>query len=183
MNPSKVLGFAVAVSVVFGVICGLVWALLAPAEHFVVVEPGVGSALTGESLHRFDSLALLVCGALVGGIVVPVAVWAWVRFRGPVLYLGLLVGAALGSAAMLGVGILVAGFIHSRPDDPPPGSVVALAPGMETPLILLVQPLVASLVVLLLVAMNPHDNLRFTVDSELDVDAHLGEHSFESDRA
>lgn len=164
---ARVFAVAVAVSVLFGVVGGLVWAAAAPPEQFVVVDPGRGAALTGESLHRFDGIAMFVCISLVAGIVLPVALWTWTSVRGPVLFLGVFVGAALGSSAMLGVGIWVAGLIDPSSDNPPIGSVVSVAPGFESPLVLVVQPLLASLVVLLLAAMNPHDNLRFTPDPEL----------------
>jgi hypothetical protein len=171
----RVLGAPIAVSVAVGVLVGIVWALLAPAERFVVVAPGRGAALTGESLHRFDALAMAACAAIAAGIVLPVAVWAWTAARGPLQFAGILIGSILGSGAMLGVGIAVARWVHPRPDDPATGSVVAVAPGFETPLLLVVQPLVASLVVLLLVAMNPHDNLRFTpLDHDGDPDGSEG---------
>lgn len=166
VRPVKVLATAVAASAIAGVLGGLVWAALAPPEKFVVVDPGRGAALTGESMHRFDGLALFVCIAFVGGVVLPVALWAWTAARGPVLCVGVFVGAAIGSVVMLGIGIWVAGVVHPRPVDPPAGSVVTLAPGFESALVLLVQPLVASLVVLLLAAMNPHDNLRFTAEDD-----------------
>ncbi|WP_338891728.1 DUF2567 domain-containing protein [Rhodococcus sovatensis] len=162
VRSARVLAVAVAVSVLFGIVGGLVWGAAAPPEQFVVVDPGRGAALTGESLHRFDGIAIFVCISFVAGIVVPVALWTWTSVRGPVLFLGVLVGAALGSSAMLGVGIWLAGLIDPSPDNPQIGSVVSVAPGFESPLVLVVQPLLASLVVLLLAAMNPHDNLRFT---------------------
>ncbi|WP_231912750.1 DUF2567 domain-containing protein [Rhodococcus sp. EPR-157] len=167
VGSTKIVARAVVMSVLFGVVGGVVWAAMAPPEQFVVVDPGRGAALTGESLHRFDGIAIFVCISLVAGIVLPVALWTWTSVRGPVLFLGVLVGAALGSSAMLGVGVWVAGLIVPSPDDPPIGSVVSVAPGFESPLVLVVQPLLASLVVLLLAAMNPHDNLRFTPDQEL----------------
>lgn len=162
----KFVGLPAAVSVLVGAVSGLGWSVLAPPEQVVVVSPGVGAGLTGESLHRFDSLALFVCGAVAAGIVVPVGFWVWTRARGPLLYGGLLLGAASGSALMLGVGVQVAAMIHPRPEDPAVGTVVAVAPGFESPLALVVQPLVCSLVVLLLAAMNPHDNLRYTPEDD-----------------
>ncbi|WP_169914805.1 DUF2567 domain-containing protein [Rhodococcoides yunnanense] len=171
-----------AVSAGIGVIGGVVWALCAPAEQFVVVAPGQGAALTGESLHRFDSLALLACISVIVGVVLPVAFWTWRSRRGPVLYLGLLIGTVVGSAITVGLGVWIAGLVHSRPDDPEVGSVVAVAPGMESPLVLTITPLVMSLVVVLLAAMNPHDNLIDTPDEHtLDVAADAS--SMESDHA
>lgn len=184
VRPWKVLLLPAAATVVVGILAGLLWAVVVPVERFAVVQPGLGAALTGESLHRFDSIALFVCIALVTGVVVPVAFWAWTRARGPVLYLGLFLGAAVGSAVMVGVGVGVTGLLHARPDDPAVGSLVDVAPGMQSPLVLLVQPLVTSLVVLLLTAMNPHDNLRFT--SGLDESSegpNREERPLESDRA
>ncbi|SNT21538.1 DUF2567 domain-containing protein [Rhodococcoides kyotonense] len=171
---------AAVVAVAVGVLAGLIWALLAPAEQYVVVVPGQGAALTGESLHRFDALALFVCIAFVCGVLLPVASWTRKRFRGPVLFLGTLIGAGLGSSAMLGVGVWVAGLLHPRPDDPAVGSLVDVAPGVGSLLVLLIQPLVTSLVVLLLAAMNPHDNLVNTPDDEVSVDS---EASLENDHA
>lgn len=170
MQRRRMAGLPIAVSVLVGALSGLVWSVLAPPEQVVVVAPGVGAALTGESLHRFDALALFACGAFVAGIVLPVAFWAWTRARGPMLYLGLLVGAALGSAAMLTIGIWIAGLIHPRPEDSAVGSVVSVAPGIGSLLVLVVQPLITSLVVVLLAAMNPHDNLRYTPDEDVPCD-------------
>lgn len=182
VGPVRVVLTVVVAAAVLGVIGGVVWGLLAPAEHFVVVEPGRGAALTGESLHRFDSLALFVCIALVSAVVLPVAFWTWRCKRGPVLYLGLLIGSAVGSAITLGIGVWIAGLIDPRPEDPSVGTVVAVAPGVESPLALVVGPLVVSLVVVLLAAMSPHDNLVDTPEeASVDVESDLS--TLESDHA
>ncbi len=181
--PWKMIASAIAVSVVLGVVGGFVWALLAPPEQFVVVSAGRGAALTGESLHRFDSIALFVCIAFSVGVVVPVMFWMHRSIRGPLLCLGLLVGAAAGSAATLGIGIWVAQLVHPRPDDPAVGAVVAVAPGFETPLVLLVQALTTSLVLLLLAAMNPHDDLRSTPHDDESDETDAAGWPLESDRA
>lgn len=183
-TPSwKMIASAIAVSVVLGVAGGVVWALLAPPEQFVVVSAGRGASLTGESLHRFDSIALFVCITFGAGVVLPVMFWMRRSLRGPLLCLGLLIGAAAGAGATLGIGIWIARLVHPSPDDPAIGAVVAVAPGFETPLVLLVQALTTSLVLLLLAAMNPHDDLRSTPqDDELDeVDA--ADWPLESDHA
>ncbi|RRQ27647.1 DUF2567 domain-containing protein [Rhodococcus sp. Eu-32] len=162
---------AVVASVVVGALAGLLWSILAPTEQFVVVVPGQGAALTGESLHRFDSLALFGCISFVCGVLLPVAFWTRKAARGPVLFLAMLAGAVLGALAMLGVGVWVAGLLHARPQDPAVGSVVEVAPGIGSLLALVIQPLVTSLVVVLLAAMNPHDNLMYTpVDESIEPD-------------
>lgn len=173
-----------AVSALVGLVCGVFWALLAPPEQFVVVAPDLGAALTGESLHRFDSVALFVCGALISGIVLPVLVWTWRSRRGPALFAGLLLGAGVGAGVMLAVGLWVAARLHPGAVGAQTGAVVSVAPGFESPLVLLVQPLVASLVVLLLAAMNPHDNLRYTPADESvdDTNSSVGADSAYADR-
>lgn len=162
----RILAITIAVAVGVGALAGVCWALLAPAEHLVVLAPGRGAPSTGESLHRFDSVAIFLCITLVAGILLPVGFWTWTERRGPAMALGLVLGSFLGSATTLGLGVWMSGILHSRPDDPAVGSVVARAAGMESPLVLIVQALATSFVVLLLAAMNPHDNLRFTLDDE-----------------
>ncbi|MGA9871379.1 MAG: DUF2567 domain-containing protein [Rhodococcus sp. (in: high G+C Gram-positive bacteria)] len=161
-SRSKIVGSTLALSILVGVVAAFVWAVLAPGEQFAVVEPGVGAALTGESLHRFDAVAVFVCVTAVAGIVLPLGFWAWTRARGPMLGAGLVIGAFIAAAATLGLGVWVAGLRQPPSDDAVVGAVVSVAPGFETPLVLIVQPLVTALVVVLLAALNPHDDLRFT---------------------
>jgi hypothetical protein len=49
---------------------------------------------------------------------------------------------------------------------PTVGSIIAAAPGLSTPMVLIVQPLAAALVYLLLVSLSPHDDLGLGDEKE-----------------
>ncbi|RVW05902.1 DUF2567 domain-containing protein [Rhodococcus xishaensis] len=142
-----------------GVVSGIVWALLAPAERLLVVAEHQGVVLTTESLHRFDAVAIFVGIGLVLGALSAVAVWGIRRSRGPGAVAALVVGSALsaGVAALVGMG--VARLRFPRVDSPSVGTIVAMAPGLSTAMVLVAQPLAAALVYLLLVSLSPHDDL------------------------
>ncbi len=137
----------------------IAWGLLAPAEHFLVVAPDRGAALTGESDHQFDSIAIFVCIAALLGLLTAVASWQWRSMRGPLAFLGLLVGSGIGAVVMLYAGEFVARLHYPHVDAPKLDHIVAVAPGAGTMLVLIVQPLVASLGILILASLSPTDDL------------------------
>ncbi|MBF6174234.1 DUF2567 domain-containing protein [Nocardia blacklockiae] len=143
---------------------GVVWGLLAPAERVLVVEPGRGAALTGESAHRFDAMAIFVCAGAVCGVLTAAAAWRVRAVRGPILQGGLLFGSLAGAWLMAWLGEQVANLRHPHVADPPVRSIVELAP-MISPseptgwTQLVVQPLLASLVVLVLSALSTSEDL------------------------
>ncbi|MGW6332303.1 DUF2567 domain-containing protein [Nocardia rhamnosiphila] len=145
----------IAVSVLVG---GL-WGLLAPTERVLVVEPGRGAALVGESLHRFDATALFVGAGAVTGFLSAVAAWRWRRMRGPLQCAGLLLGSVAGAWVMAWFGNMVVTWDNSRPEEPPVGQIVALPVELGTQLALVVQPLLAGLVILLLAGLSPAEDL------------------------
>ncbi|MEU1962291.1 DUF2567 domain-containing protein [Nocardia sp. NPDC019304] len=149
---------AVAV-VVVSALAGVGWGLLAPTERLLVVEPGRGVALTGESTHQFDALALFVLAGAVLGLLGALAVWRWRSARGPLLQLGLLLGSGAGAVVMARVGEQVAEWSHPRPHDPPVGQIVTLPIELGSDLALIVQPLIASLVMLFLAALSTSEDL------------------------
>ncbi|MFG3619749.1 DUF2567 domain-containing protein [Nocardia sp. NPDC047654] len=149
---------AVAV-VVVSALAGAGWGLLAPTERLLVVEPGRGVALTGESAHQFDALALFVLAGAVLGLLCALAVWRWRSARGPLLQLGLLVGSGLGAVVMARVGEQVAEWLHPRPHDPPVGQIVTLPIELGSALAFIVQPLIASFVMLFLAALSTSEDL------------------------
>ncbi|WP_405162352.1 DUF2567 domain-containing protein [Nocardia sp. NBC_01499] len=149
---------AVAVIVV-SALGGVGWGLLAPTEQLFVVEPGRGAVLTGESAHQFDAVAMFVCFGAVTGLLTAVAAWRLRGARGPLLQIGLLVGSLIGAVVMARLGEQVAQWYHPRPHDPPIGQIVELPVEVGTWLALIVQPLIASLLVLFFAALSPSEDL------------------------
>ncbi|WP_084487569.1 DUF2567 domain-containing protein [Nocardia sienata] len=138
---------------------GALWGLLAPTERVLVVEPGRGAALVGESLHRFDATALFTGAGAVTGFLSAVVAWRWRRMRGPLQSAGLLLGSVAGAWIMAWFGNAVVAWDNPRPHDPPVGQIVALPVELGTQLALVVQPLLAGLVILLLAGLSPAEDL------------------------
>ncbi|MGW5383748.1 DUF2567 domain-containing protein [Nocardia sp. NPDC003963] len=138
---------------------GALWGLLAPTERVLVVEPGRGAALVGESAHRFDALALFAGAGAVTGFLSAVAAWRWRGMRGPIQCAGLMVGSAAGAWVMAWIGDLVVAWDNPRPDDPPVGRIVALPVELGSQFALVVQPLLAGLVILILAGLSPAEDL------------------------
>ncbi|EME21784.1 hypothetical protein G419_08019 [Rhodococcus triatomae BKS 15-14] len=146
-------------------VAGIVWGLLAPAQHFLVVSGGGAVSLTGESIHQFDAMALFVCFGLVVGVLSAVAVWARRELRGVVQFAGLLVGSLVGAAAAAVVGEGVVGIRYPSLDDLELGQIVAAPPGIGTLVALIAQPLAAAVVYAALVSFSPDPNLGRAADS------------------
>lgn len=137
----------------------IAWGFLAPAEHFLVVAPDRGAALTGESNHQFDSIAIFVCIATLLGLLTAVVSWQWRSMRGPMAFIGLLVGSGIGAVVMLYAGEFVARLHYPHVDAPKLDHIIAVAPEIGTMMVLIVQPLVASLGILILASLSPTDDL------------------------
>ncbi|MFI1461717.1 DUF2567 domain-containing protein [Nocardia carnea] len=148
-----------AAVVVLSVFAGVVWGLLVPTESVLVVEPGRGATLVGESLHRFDALAIFAGLGAVTGVLSAAAAWRWRRMRGPIQLVGLLLGSVAGAWVMAWIGEAVNAWDNPRPDDPPVGQIVSLPVGLESPLALLVQPLTVALVILILAGLSTTEDL------------------------
>ncbi|MET7773550.1 DUF2567 domain-containing protein [Nocardia sp. NPDC005366] len=154
----------VAGVVLASVVGGAVWGYLAPVEQLFVTEAGRGVVLTGESAHQFDALAIFVCIGAVVGLLCAAGAWRLRSARGPILAIGLLAGSFIGAFAMRVLGEAVAEWHHARPEDPPVGQIIAIAPELGSWLALIVQPLIASLVLMFTVALNPSEDLGTGVD-------------------
>lgn len=146
-------------STLLGVPAGALWALLAPAVHMLVVAEDRGVVLTTESLHRFDALAIFVGVTLVAGVLSAVVVWGMRRLRGPATAAALVLGSVFGAGVAALVGMGLARLRFPKVEGAAVDSVVAAAPGLSTPLVLIVQPFAAAFVYLLLVALSPDDDL------------------------
>lgn len=166
----------VLVVLLVSAIGGVVWAVLAPTERVVVVQPGRGAALTGESAHRFDAMALFVCVAMVVGVLTAAAVWRLRRVRGPIMQCALLFASLVGAELMSWFGELVAHWMHPHSSNPPLHTIVAMPPTVDgwrdlvdhwihsdlsagAWTVVLVQPLFAALVILLLAALSTSEDL------------------------
>lgn len=180
-RAGRVVPVVIGVSVVASILGGVLWGALAPAQQLLVVAHDRGAALTGESLHRFDALALFVLVSVALGFVLPVGWWQWRSERGPRLFAAILIGAVAGSVSAMWVGNAVVALRFPKSVDPPIGSIVTVASDISTPMVLIAQALTASVVVLLLAAMNPNDDLQHT-DSE-EADEPLPPPSFDSRQA
>ncbi|MFJ1461507.1 DUF2567 domain-containing protein [Nocardia sp. N2S4-5] len=154
----------VAAVLVVSALGGVVWALLAPPEKVIVVEPGRGAALTGESAHRFDAVAIFVCVGVIAGLLTAAAAWRVRRIRGPLLQGGLLFGSLAGAWLMAWVGERVAEWRYPHVSNPPVRTIIELPPLISPSEFtgwtqLVVQPLVAALVVLVLSALSTSEDL------------------------
>ncbi|MFD0000505.1 DUF2567 domain-containing protein [Nocardia sp. NPDC127526] len=148
-----------AASCVASMVGGVVWAFLAPAEQLLVVEPDRGAALTGESMHRFDAVAIFILIGAVTAVLSTAAAWRWRSMRGPVLLGGVFAGALIGAWLMRIVGEAIAEQLHSRPAHPAVHTVIEFAPTVEGWPALIVQPLLAAFVVLVLASLSTSDDL------------------------
>ncbi|MGW1740993.1 DUF2567 domain-containing protein [Nocardia sp. NPDC001965] len=147
------------VVVLVSLVVGALWGLLAPTERVLVVEPGRGAALVGESLHRFDATALFAGAGAVTGFLSAIAAWRWRRMRGPIQGAGLVLGSVAGAWLMAWIGNLVVDLDNPRPDDPAVGRIVALPVELGSQFALVVQPLMAGLVILILAGLSPAEDL------------------------
>ncbi|WP_433579039.1 DUF2567 domain-containing protein [Nocardia brasiliensis] len=159
--PHEVRGAAAIALLVMltSALVGVLWGMVAPTEQLFVVEQGRGAVLTGESAHQFDAVAMFVCFGAVTGLLTAIAAWRRRVLRGPLLQIGLLVGSLLGAVVMAKLGEQVTEWAHPRPHDPPIGQIVELPSEMGSWLALIVQPLVASLIVLFCAALSPSEDL------------------------
>ncbi|WP_241665937.1 DUF2567 domain-containing protein [Prescottella subtropica] len=158
-SPRRTLARITGLLTVVGALAGVVWALLAPGVRMLVVEQDRGVLLTSESQHHFVATAMFCGIGLVVGVLSAVVVWGVRRVRGPAAVAVLVVGSGLSAGAAILAGAGVASLRFPDVDSPAVGSIIAVAPGIGTPTVLIVQPLFAALTYLLLAGMSPHDDL------------------------
>ncbi|MFE3289385.1 DUF2567 domain-containing protein [Rhodococcus sp. NPDC059234] len=157
---------------------GIGWGMLVPAQHFLVLSGGRAASLTSESNHQFDAVALFLCLGLILGVLSAVAAWLWRSVRGAVVLAGLLIGSAVGAAAAAVVGLGVARLRFPEITDVAVGQIVPATPNIGTPMALIVQPFAAAVVYLLMVSLNPRDDLGTGAadsDRSQDEDGQAGE--------
>lgn len=136
------------------------WSRLAPPERVRIVSAdGTQGALELESWHRFDDLAVFGLMTLGLGIVVGVVVWLLRERRGPVVFLAAVLGVALASALGVLLGVGWANSHYAIASAPALGSVIELAPRLESWWVLLTGPLGVTIAYGLLVTWNGRDDL------------------------
>ncbi|WP_290058244.1 DUF2567 domain-containing protein [Amycolatopsis solani] len=136
------------------------WSRLAPPERVrIVAADGTQGALELESWHRFDDLAVFGLMALGLGIVVGVVIWLLRELRGPVVFVAALLGVALAGVIAILLGVTWANSHYAITSPPALGSVIELAPRLESWWVLLTGPLGVSIAYSLLATWNGRDDL------------------------
>ncbi|SEF33729.1 Protein of unknown function [Amycolatopsis pretoriensis] len=136
------------------------WSRLAPPERVrIVAADGTQSPLELESWHRFDDLAVFGLMTLGLGIVVGIVSWLLRERRGPVVLVAAVLGVALASALAMLLGVGWANSHYTIASAPALGSVVELAPRLESWWVLLTGPLGVTISYSLLVTWNGRDDL------------------------
>lgn len=150
-------------AVALGAVGGIVWGLLAPPIQAIVVTPDRAAPVTGESDHEFDAVAIFASISAVVALLTAVGAWRLARPRGPILYGGILLGSVTGAATMAVVGEGVARLRHPHVQAPQVDQIIALAPGIGTAMVLIIAPMIASLAILVMATVNPHDDFDTAV--------------------
>jgi hypothetical protein len=154
---------AVSVFGTLTVLCfplAFLWSRIAPPERVrIVASDGTQSPLELESWHRFDDLAVFGLLTLGLGIVAGVVVWLLRERRGPVVFLAAVLGVALASALAMLLGVGWADSHYAVTSPPALGSVIQLAPRLESGWVLLTGPFGVSLAYSLLATWNGRDDL------------------------
>ena len=148
-----------AVSVVstvalLGMAVGWLWSRLAPEQLSAVVEGGKYVPLRSESYHRFEDMVLFLLLSLAAGLITGIAVWMLRERRGPVMLLAATGGSALAAWLATQVGVAWAEARYTITDTPQLGDVIALAPRLESPWVILAWPLATALAYVIAAAWN-----------------------------
>lgn len=157
----------VAVTVILGVLQGVLWSAIAPGEQFVVYPNGQYQVLPTESYHQFTSIAIFVLIGVVVALAVATAVWQWRSIRGLATLLVVAGANGLGALAAYAVGgALATGVDPAAVGTSRSGSLVTAAPSLGTALVLLAQPAVAVAVYTFLVAWSGRPDLAISQVAE-----------------
>ncbi|GGS38097.1 MULTISPECIES: DUF2567 domain-containing protein [Actinokineospora] len=143
----------------FGMAIGWLWSRLAPEQLSAVVDGGKYVPLRAESYHRFEDLVLFLLLTLAAGLVTGSAVWLLRERRGPVVLLAATGGSALAAWLATQVGLAWAQSRFAITSAPQVGDVIALAPRLESPWVIVAWPLGTALAYSLAAAWNGHPDL------------------------
>lgn len=142
-----------------GIPLGWLWARLAPPQQAVVTADGTPSPIDLESWHAFDALAIFVLLSFAAGLFVGALVWLLRERRGPVIMFAAVLGSVLAGWLGTLMGPAFIGDEYAVMEPPQVGDIVLLAPELNSPWALIIQPLAVALVYGLLAAWNGSDDL------------------------
>ena len=104
----------VLLTLVGGVLLGLLWALVAPGQATVTTATGASAQLAAESDHIFDATAVFFLLVTAYGVVVGTLAWRAEARRGPVVLVGIAVAATAAGWVAARVGTWLAGPLTDR---------------------------------------------------------------------
>lgn len=142
-----------------GIPLGWIWSRLAPAQRMRVMATGDPIPLQLESWHRFDGLAIFLLLGLAAGVLAGVVVWLLRERRGPVILIAAVLGSLLAGWMGANMGISFAEGLYAVDGPPAVGSVIEVAPQLESGWALLAQPLAMAFTYGILAAWNGRDDL------------------------
>lgn len=136
------------------------WSRLAPPQRVRVISAeGDLQPLELESWHRFDDLAVYGFLALGAGLLIGIVTWLLRERRGPVVLIAATAGATLAGWLGTTMGVSFANGRYEIGSAPAVGDVIAVAPRIESPWIMLAAPLMTTLAYALLTAWNGREDL------------------------
>lgn len=156
----RVRAILVAVAVLLGVVQAVVWSMVAPTQRVKVYADGSWASLPTSDWHPFDAVAIFAFSAAALGLILAIAAWRIRAIRGVATLVAVLIGAVLGTAVAYGLATLLAhGIDPATVGATGKESIVEVASGVGTPLVLAVQPLVSALVYTFLAAWDGRPDL------------------------
>lgn len=142
-----------------GIPIGWLWARLAPPQQAVITRDGTPTPVDLESWHSFDALVIFALLLLAAGVFLGALTWLLRERRGPVIMLAAVAGSVLSGWLGMLMGRAFLGDQYAITEQPEIGDVIALAPEITTPWVIIVQPLAVALVYGLLAGWNGRDDL------------------------
>lgn len=133
-----------AVAVLLGVVQAFVWSIVAPGQQVLVYQDGSYVSLPTADFHPFDGLALAAFAGAAIGLIVAVAAWRVRAIRGALTLATVGVGTAVGGAICYLVGPLLAGGVDpASVGATGTSSIVVAGASLGTPLVMVIEPLIA----------------------------------------
>lgn len=156
-------GIIALVAVALGVAQGVVWVRIAPSQQVLVYPDGSYVSLPTADYHPFDGLALMAFAGAGVGLILAVAAWRVRAIRGTGTLLTLFGSAAVSAALAYALGVALAGGADPAAVGKTGHASIVLAgadPG--SPLVIIMEPLVAVAVYTFLVAWDGRPDLGAT---------------------